>query len=232
MSLTRLRAFFQAHWQLLLLVAVVFALWRQPVALPLRLLVVLFHEISHAAAAILTGGRVLELTVALNEGGHARFTGGSLFWVASAGYLGSLLIGLILLAISLRTRMDKTALAALGALLIAVAILYVREFFALAFCLGTGALFVAIARYLDAIWSDLALRVIGLTSLIYVPYDIFSDTLARPHLQSDAAMIADHTFGTTMFWGALWLLISLAAIVYAARLLLGSETHLWSRPRP
>lgn len=224
------KRFLTSNWQLLLMVAAVFALWSQPIALPLRLLVVVFHEAAHALAAIATGGSVRELTVQLNEGGHAIFSGGNLFIVASAGYLGSLLIGLALLIASVRGKADRTVLGILGLSLVALTLLYVRELFAIAFCLGTGAAFFAIARYLDAIWSDVVLRIIGLTSLIYVPYDIFSDTLARPHLRSDAAIIAETVGGPTQFWGVLWILLSLAAILWAARLLISRPTHVWTRP--
>lgn len=225
-----LRGFLASNWQLLLLVLVVFLLWHQPVAMPLRLLVVLFHEASHALAAILTGGRVEALTLNAAEGGHALVAGGNFFVIASAGYLGSLAIGLVILAVSLRTGVDRGALAALGAGILILAALYVREAFALAFCLAVAAAFLAIARYLPAIWSDLVLRIIGLTSLFYVPYDIFSDTLARSHLRSDARILAEHYGGATLLWGGLWLLVSLAAIAYAARLLMGADTHLW-RPK-
>ena len=226
------RTFLGAHWQLLLLVAIVFALWRQPVALPLRILVVLFHEAAHAFAAILTGGRVAELTINVSEGGHALVAGGNLFIIASAGYLGSLLIGLLLLAISLRSSLDRIALAALGTAILLLTLLYVRELFALAFCIAAAAAFLATARFLPALWSDLMLRVIGLTSLFYVPYDIFSDTLARSHLRSDARILAENYGGTTMLWGVLWLVISLGAILVAMRLLVQTETHLYARKTP
>ena len=98
-----LRRFFRAHWQLVLLMVAVFALWSGPVAMPLRLMIVVFHEASHALAAILTGGRVEALAVNAREGGHALVAGGNFFVIVSAGYLGSLLIGLGLLAVSLRT---------------------------------------------------------------------------------------------------------------------------------
>jgi len=222
-----LRVFFAANWQLLLLVAVVFVLWSTPVAYPLRLLVVLFHEVSHALVAIATGGRVIEMTINVHEGGHVRFQGGNLFLTATAGYLGSLAIGLGLLIASVRTTMDRAVLAGLAVVLIVLTALYVRDLFALAFILGTGAVFLAVARFLPAVWSDLVLRVIGLTSMVYVPYDIFSDTLARAHLRSDARVIAETTGIPTVIWGTLWVVISLVAIFWALRMLTAQPTHLF-----
>ena len=115
------RGFLTAHWQLLLLVGAVFLLWRQPIAMPLRILVVLFHEAAHALAAILTGGRVDGLTIDVNEGGHALVAGGNFFVIASSGYLGSLAIGLTLLAISLRSNVDRLALGVLGVAILLLA---------------------------------------------------------------------------------------------------------------
>jgi Peptidase M50B-like len=48
--------------------------------------------------------------------------------------------------------------------------------------------------------------------MLYVPLDIFSDTLARSALRSDARILAEYLGGTTMMWGVLWLLISLIVI--------------------
>ena len=73
----------------------------------------------------------------------------------------------------------------------------------------------AAARFLPHGPNDLILRLIGLTSIAYVPLDIFSDTLARPGAQSDASMLAHEFGGPTVFWGGLWLALSLAAIAFA-----------------
>ncbi|MCB1350965.1 MAG: M50 family metallopeptidase, partial [Maritimibacter sp.] len=93
----------RAHWQMLALAVALFALWQTPVALPLKLLVVLFHELSHGLAAVLTGGAIESLTVTPDQGGLAVTRGGSRFAVLTAGYLGSLLIGLALFAAALRS---------------------------------------------------------------------------------------------------------------------------------
>lgn len=64
-------AWLRGHWQMLALAAAVFALWQTPVALPLKLLVVLFHELSHGLAAAATGGSIESLTVTSDQGGLA-----------------------------------------------------------------------------------------------------------------------------------------------------------------
>lgn len=210
---------------MLALAAAVFALWQTPVALPLKLLVVLFHELSHGLAAVATGGSIESLTVTADQGGLAVTRGGSRFAVLTAGYLGSLLIGLALFAVALRSTADRVVLGGLGAALLVAAAFYIRELFALAFCLAAGGLMLAGARYLPRLAADLALRVIGLASMVYVPYDIVSDTILRAGDRSDARLLAEEIGGATLVWGALWFIASLAVIVFALRALSRGESN-------
>lgn len=210
----------RTHWLLLAMCAGVALLWATPVLLPLKILVVFLHEFSHLLAVLLTGGSVESLSVTANEGGMVMARGGNRFVTLSAGYLGSLLIGLGLISAALRSRIDRWVVAGLGAVLLAVAAFYVREGFAVMFCLAGGAVMLGLAWFLPHGPNDFALRLIGLTSIIYVPLDIFSDTLARAHLHSDARMLAEEFGATTMFWGGLWLVLSVMAILYAIRALL------------
>lgn len=213
------------HWQLLAILAVVFLLWRTPAVVPLKILVVFLHELSHAVAAWLTGGRVLEISLSVQQGGHAITQGGNVFLILSAGYLGSLVLGLALLLAALRSEADRAIVGAVGIVLLLVAVLYVRGLFALAFCVGTGAALLAAGWYLSHRACDLILRVIGLTSIVYVPYDIFSDTIARSSLESDAYMLGERFFGSAMFWGVIWLIISGAVIVTALRYGIGRASN-------
>lgn len=216
----------RGHWQLLVLLALVFGLWQTPAIKPLKILVVFLHEFAHAAMTVLTGGEVISLSVSANQGGEVWSRGGNRFLILTAGYLGSLLIGLGLLLIALRTKADRAVMAVFGGLMILVALFYVREGFAFAFCAGTGAAMLAMARFLPRDVNDLVLRVIGLTSMIYVPYDIFSDTIARSSLRSDARMLAEEFGGATVLWGGAWLLISLYAIWIAVRRGLGKDSNI------
>jgi len=52
-----------------------------------------------------------------------------------------------------------------------------------------------------------------MTNLIYVPYDIYSDTIARSGLRSDAFMLAEEYGGAAWLWGGVWLVISLILVV-------------------
>ena len=211
---------------MLAILVVVFALWQTPVIVPLKLLIVFLHELSHAAMTLATGGRVLSLEVSAQQGGAVWSAGGNRFLILTAGYLGSLLIGVGLLLAALKTHADRAIMAGLGVVMLVVALLYVRSGFALVFTVGTGVAMIAAARVLSRPVNDLALRVIGLTSMAYVPYDIFSDTIARAGLQSDARMLAEEFGGATVMWGGLWLVVSLAVIWWCLRRGLGAESNL------
>jgi len=218
--------FVKGHWQLLLITAVLFLLWNTPVVIPLKILVVYLHELAHGLAAVLTGGSIVEISLSPYQGGYAITRGGSRFLILTAGYLGSLLLGVTLMLIALRTEADRLVLGLFGAATLLVTLLYVRDLFALVFCVATGLALLGIARYLDRTVSDLVLRVIGLSSILYVPYDIFDDTIRRSGLRSDAYMLAEEFGGLTVFWGGLWLVISLAVIYFCIRHGLGDSSNI------
>lgn len=219
-------SFLRGHWQLIALTIAVFALWSTPVVMPLKLLVVFFHELSHGIAAVLTGGSIESISVNFQQGGEAWTRGGSRFLTLTAGYLGSLLIGVGLLLAALKGRADRTVLMGLGALMLVVLVLYVRDLAAVVICGATGAALIAAGRFLSAPICDLLLRIIGLSSMIYVPYDIFDDTLRRASLRSDARMLAEEIGGTTMMWGILWLIISFVVIFWCLRKGLGRDSNI------
>jgi len=200
------------HWQFIAMVAAVFLLWNTPLMIPLKILTVFFHELSHALAALLTGGSVESISISPRQGGLTTTRGGSLFWITSAGYIGSLLFGVALFVLALKSRADKLVMAALGGLLLLVAALYMRTVFALGFTVVSGVAMIITAKYLPQQASDATLRVIGLTSMVYVPFDILSDTILRAGLRSDAYNMAQQFGGATAMWGGLWLLLSVAVI--------------------
>ncbi|UTS79602.1 hypothetical protein OL67_000649 [Phaeobacter piscinae] len=209
---------------------VIALLWSTPAVLPLRILTVFLHETSHAIVTLATGGEVLNLTIDPYEGGSVTARGGNRFLMLSAGYTGSLLIGAALFVIALRTDWDRRILALFGALTLLVAAIYIRDLFALVFTLTTGVLMLATARYLSLAVNDLILRIIGISSMIYAPLDIWDDTIARSYLRSDARMMAEEIGGTTVIWGGLWLVISLAVIGVTLRYGLGRSSNI-SLPR-
>jgi hypothetical protein len=215
----------KGHWQLILITVIVFALWGTPAVFPLKILIVFLHELSHGLAAVLTGGSIEAISLSAQEGGFAVTRGGSRFIILSAGYMGSLLLGVGLLLIALRTDADRLVLGLFGFVMLLVTALYIRDIFPLVFCTIIGVAMMATARFLTHRINDFVLRIIGLSSVIYVPYDIFSDTIARSGLRSDAYMLAEYVGGPTIFWGGLWLVLSFAVIGFCLRFAFGQNSN-------
>lgn len=214
------------HWQLMTITLLIFVAWNTPIVLPLKFLVIYMHELAHGLAAILTGGSIVEISLSPQQGGFAITRGGSRFLILTAGYLGSMLIGAALFLIALRTKADRLVMGLFGIIMLLVTVFYVRELFPMIFCSVTSVAMLAAARFLSREINDMALRVIGLTSLIYVPYDIFDDTIARSGLRSDAYMLAEEFGGPTIFWGGLWLVLSLGLIYLCLRYGIGESSNL------
>jgi len=190
----------------------IFYLWNSPLLYPLRILVVFFHEMSHALAAILTGGGVEAIHLHPGAGGLCVTTGGIPFIVISAGYLGSLLWGGAIMLLSRKAKVVNLLTTGLGIVLLGAAALLVRPVlgFGFLFCVGTGAALAAMGLKL-AVWANaFALRLIGLSSCMYATVDIKSDILDRPHLTSDATLLAEHTGVPAFAWGVFWMVLAIA----------------------
>lgn len=189
---------------------VLWLLWNTPIVYPLKIFVVLLHEISHGAVAVLTGGTIERIGVDAQEGGFCQCPGGSPFLTLSAGYLGSLLWGgLILTAARGRGNWPRIGAAAIGLIVIAVAILYIRNLFGLLFGVTFGVAMILSARQLPREGNAALLTALGLTSCLYAILDIKSDVLDRPEVISDARMLAEYTGIPTVVWGAFWIALAL-----------------------
>ena len=78
--------------------AALWLLWETPVIYPLKIFVVLLHEISHGIASVATGGVIEKIVLDPQQGGACHCGGGNAFVTLTAGYLGSLLWGVALLS--------------------------------------------------------------------------------------------------------------------------------------
>ena len=193
-------------------------LWYTPVVYPLKVFVVMLHEISHGLVALATGGQIHSIVVTPAEGGVCNCAGGSAFLTLSAGYLGSLAWGALIFWGAFRKRAwSRGMAAAIGVLLLAITLLYVRNPFGLAFGLAFGAGLLLAARYLSVAANGVMLGVIGLTSVLYAILDIKSDVLDRPNLPSDARMLAELTRVPTVVWGVVWIGIALVVAWWLVR---------------
>ena len=195
-------AYFSAIWYL----------WDTPVVYPLKVFVVLLHEISHAMVAVATGGTIDKIILDPNQGGACYCPGGNAFLTLSAGYLGSLAWGGLLVSAGQMKRINsRWVTGAVGLLVIGLTIAYVRSSFGFWFGLAFGSVLVLGAVRLSAAVNQGILLTLGLTSCLYAILDIKSDVIDRPDLRSDAAMLSELTGIDTVVWGGLWIVIAVLA---------------------
>lgn len=208
---------------LVLMFVFVTVFWHSPLIYPVKVFVVLLHEVGHGLAAELTGGDVERIELSSNLGGVCWSRGGSRLAVLPAGYLGSMVFGGAILVAAARTRYDKQIAFAIGALMIVLAIWLVRSAFGIAFCLLFGVAMIASARFLSEKSNDLILKFIGLTSSLYAVIDIKEDLISRTVPGSDAYAMSKEFFGPPVFWGVLWILIALVGTAFFVRLAASGE---------
>ena len=194
-------------------------LWDTPIVYPLKIFVVLLHELSHAIAVWLTGGVVNQITLDPYQGGATYFTGGSEILALSAGYLGSLFWGALMFLTANQPRIRKDWVnSTIGLSVILLTIFFVRSGFGIAFGIFFGAMMITVSRRIGELWNKRVLLALGLTSALYAILDIKDDILDRPEIESDARMLAEATgIGNATMWGVLWISI---AIFVSARLIM------------
>ena len=185
-------------------------LWWSPVLYPLKVFVVFLHEISHAVAAVATGGSIERIVLSPFLGGACYCPGGNAFLTLSSGYLGSLGWGALMVeGARWPGRRPAGMLRGLGFVVAVLTLLYVRGVFGIAFGLLFGFVLVYSAARLSPQLSRTLLTVLGLTSCLYAVLDIKGDILDRPELRSDAYVLAELTGIPTLLWGGLWILAAL-----------------------
>ena len=195
-------------------------LWDTPVVYPLKVFVVMLHEVSHAVAALATGGRVSHITLDPNQGGATYTLGGSAFLTLSAGYLGSLGWGALMVeaARAKRIRTDVVN-GVIGGMVLVLTLFFIRGGFGLAFGALFGLALMVLGRKASVDLNRSALLTLGMTSSLYAILDIKSDVLDRPELRSDAAMLHELTGVHTLVWGTLWIVIALVVCAFLVRAL-------------
>jgi hypothetical protein len=190
----------------LILFGIALYFWQSKLVLPIKYLVVFFHELSHGLSAWLTGGEIVEIAVNANQSGHCVTRGGIRFIVISAGYLGSLIWGAAILLAAVKTRFDREITAGLAILLLLVTAIWVRNSAGLLICILTGIGLLAFARYAGELACDQFLRFLGLTSCFYVIIDIKADLIDNSIQGSDAVKLAGMLHVPDWLVGGVWLI--------------------------
>lgn len=180
--------------------------WDAPLLWPLKIVVVLFHELGHAVASWVTGGEVVEIGLSARQGGHTLTKGGIRMVILNAGYLGSLLAGLGLLAATRRERSARIVAWALPVSMLVIAFALIRPVlgFGFVFTAIAAVAFAVLARYGSAELVRWILRGLGVFSVLYALFDVRDDVF-RGTGGSDAHMLAEATMIPAAVWGLGWI---------------------------
>ena len=189
--------------------------WDSAVLWPVKIVVVFFHELSHAIAAWLTGGEVVSIGLGMDQSGVTQTIGGWHFIILNAGYVGSLLWGVGLLAASRRGGWARPVLGLLAGLVAVVALGFVRPLTSFGFVfalLVAGALGVGSRRMPESMASTV-LQALGTFSVLYALLDVRDDVLSASGAgMSDATMLAAATGVPAVLWGLGWMVAGVGTL--------------------
>ncbi len=195
------------------LVLVSFFFWDSIFVYPIKLFVVLSHEMMHAIAAMVTGGEVEYITITENLGGQTAILGGNKFLIASAGYIGSLFAGAVLFISAYDKKHSVWAGTLIGILLILCAANLIAGALGLILSVVFALILIISPRLLPAIINALIFKTLGMVSVLYAVIDIKEDLLTTEYTLSDAQILANITGIPAILWGIIWFVIS-ALIIF------------------
>lgn len=195
----------------LALVAVI-ALWWTPLLFPFRIFTTAAHEVSHAVAAILTGNGVNQIELYWNGGGVTYITGVTTTFEAiivySAGYLGSVIFGGVLLLLAKRSATRRRTLIGITIALIVVSVFYIRDFQSILLVAIVAGLAGLAAYKGPNLIVQFTIYVLALLSCLYSLMDLFFVITANANPFhggfNDAVGLQSATGIPALVWSLVW----------------------------
>ncbi|HEY0173863.1 MAG TPA: M50 family metallopeptidase [Pyrinomonadaceae bacterium] len=221
---------------LLLATALSLCLWFLPYAelltYPFRIFVTFIHEGGHALAAFVTGNSVRSLAVSADGSGLVYSTDGGLFsklFISSAGYLGAMLFGALLLwLVRVRVKARVVLLGSAGlVLLLAVTFgllaplwnLTLPGLFTLVAGVALPAGLFAAAKYLKPRAATFLVSFIAVQCVLNAVFDLrnvlFASAFTDAH--TDAANMAAATGVPGVFWALFWIVVAFVILSLVLR---------------
>jgi len=189
--------------------------WAPLLLYPFRLFTTWVHECGHALMTVLVGGRVTSITIEPDGSGltrslipAGRVAGGL---VASSGYLGSAVVGCLLMAATRIERRAHVILLSVGAFMLLTLVIWMRNLFGVAVVLAWGVVLVALARRGIGHASRFLVSLLAVQVALNSVYDIRVLFLIGRG-QSDAATMARLFVLPSWFWATAWMLASVAML--------------------
>lgn len=215
---------------LLIAAAITIALWFIPfvsiLTYPFNIFVTFIHEGGHALAALLTGNHVASLSVALDTSGETYTTQGGIFsqvLVSSAGYIGAMAYGALLLLLIRRSIAARYVLIGSGAFVLALTLIYgLGSPFTIIMGVGIAAGLIAIAKYASPRVATFFVSFLAVQSVLNALLDLKTLFFYSfvPGTRTDADNMQHATGIPALFWTIAWIglgcvILSLAMRAYA-----------------
>lgn len=194
-----------------------FFFWESYLIYPFKIFAVLMHEISHGLAAIFTGGHIIKLDLSESLGGSLVSAGGNHFIIASSGYLGSLLWGLLIYYSTYNNNYFKWLCVFIGTILLIFTANFINGTFGALFGFFYSLLFLSLPFIKYENVTQLSAKTLALISIIYVFTDIKEDLLTLTYRETDAQLLFELTGVAAWIWGLLWFFITSVMIYYLVR---------------
>ncbi|TKA77138.1 hypothetical protein B0A55_04096 [Friedmanniomyces simplex] len=193
-------------------VVIIAILWNIPyvryVLWPFKMLVIAFHEFSHAITACCTSGRVESISLDPHEGGVTHMRGGISAITLSAGYLGSSVIGMLLTFCGFDILASKVASIVLGVCFLLTLWWGKKDWLTIVTILLAVGLLVGFWFIAHAEPLRFLVLFIGVMSSLYSVWDICDDLIFRKVNSSDASQFAKRYGGSSQCWGVIWSIVS------------------------
>ncbi|HEY6806871.1 MAG TPA: M50 family metallopeptidase [Pyrinomonadaceae bacterium] len=226
---------------LLMAAAISVLIWFIPYAevlsYPFRIFVTFIHEGGHALAALFTGNSVSSLSVAANASGETYTTQGGLFsqvLISSAGYVGSMAFGALLLILIRKSVAARLVLAGSAVLVFGLTMIYglFKPIFSgvswsgIPFTLAAGTIISVslflIARFASAKVASFFVSLLAVQCILNALLDLktvffLSAPFAMP-VHTDAVNMANATGIPSLFWAVLWIGLALGILWFAMRM--------------
>jgi len=204
---------------------------------PFRIFVTFIHEGGHALAALLTGNSVASLSVAMNASGETYTTQGGLIsqlFISSAGYLGSMAFGALLLVAIRQSVKSRVVLLACGVLIFALTMIFgfIKPIFSFAawsgipFTLFAGlaisAGLILIAKFASKKVATFFVSFLAVQCVLNALFDLktvfFLSASFATAVPTDAVNMATATGIPALFWTVIWIAFALGILWFAMRL--------------
>jgi hypothetical protein len=206
-------------------------------AYPFRIFVTFIHEGGHALAALITGNSVSSLSVATNSSGETYTTQGGLIsqlLISSAGYIGSMAFGAILLILIRKSVAARFVLLGSAILIFGLTMIYglFKPLYSgvawtgIPFTLLAGSLIsvglILVARFASAKVASFFVSFLAVQCVLNALFDLktvffLSSPFALP-VHTDAVNMANATGIPAIFWAVIWIALALGILWFAMRL--------------